>query len=79
MDNHDSPYAAPQSHSGVAAVRNKIYIFGGLDNESKELESIECFDTKTETWKTMSRLPAAIEGGACSMITLPGELMSSVF
>ena len=74
-----TPLCSPRSHSGVAAVRNKIYIFGGLDNESKELESIECFDTKTETWKTMSRLPAAIEGGACSMITLPGELMSSVF
>lgn len=69
---------SPLSHAGVAAVRNKIYLFGGLDVESKELDSIMCFDIETKKWRVVGFLPFAIEGGACCTITLPGELMSSI-
>lgn len=70
-----APSLQPRSHAGAAVIRNNIFLLGGVNKNSRELRSVECYDTDQQEWKTLGNLPVGIEGFACCPIAIPGELM----
>ena len=70
-----TPSLQPRSHAGATVIQNKIFLLGGVNQNNRELRSVECYDTHQCEWATVANLPVGIEGFACCTITVPGELM----
>jgi N-acetylneuraminic acid mutarotase len=53
-------------HAGVISFDSKIYVFGGLiENTSNQLAAtnlVEVFDIETTTWKTLNNMPTSLQG-----------------
>ena len=46
----------------------KMYVAGGRDGNDYNLDSIEYYDTQTESWVISGNLPLAIHGGDAVVI-----------
>lgn len=55
----------------MAALNNHVYIVGGYDG-SKQLSSVERYDTENDTWEF--RAPIRIARSALSVTVLDGKL-----
>ena len=47
---------------GVAAVGSKIYVVGGVDDQSQTLRSVDIYDTVANTWTSGAPMPTARSG-----------------
>lgn len=60
----------PRSYSGIAALSNKIYVIGGMliDQSGNTTISnvVEEYSPYTNSWKTLSSIPVAIQGALAS-------------
>ncbi|EDO42035.1 predicted protein [Nematostella vectensis] len=72
-----APLCVPRSHGCSGAIKDKVYALCGI-NKGRELHSIECYDTYKRQWEVVDRLKVAIEGLACCITTVPGELLASI-
>ena len=57
---------------GVAAIDNKIYVTGGMDDDYQRMSSVDCYDPDTNTWSQMVNMNIARRGH--SLVSLHGRL-----
>ena len=55
----------PKMESAYAAIGDKVYIIAGYGETEKEINSVEVYDTKTDTWTTAAP-DQSIESRLCS-------------
>lgn len=69
----------PRLRSCAAAVGHRIYVFGGYLHGSY-LDSVECYDSRKGTWTITSTvcMPSKLEGAACCVVQLKGEIFASL-
>lgn len=72
-----APMCVPRAYANGAAIKDRLYIFGGV-NRGRELHGVEYYDTLKCQWEVLTRMKTAMEGFACCVITIPGELLSSI-
>ena len=71
-----------RTYSAITAYRNKIYVFGGIVDETP-VNTVEEFDASTETWKTLETMPVALQGamavaGEDGIYLVGGSISTSV-
>jgi len=64
-----------RSGAGVAVLNQYIYVVGGFDG-SRQLASVERFDTDQKTWETVT--PMKISRSALSVNVIDGKLYAMV-
>jgi N-acetylneuraminic acid mutarotase len=78
-----APLPRPQQEGAVVTLSGKVYVIGGLDNESNPLDVVHVYDHTTNKWAKASPLPkpmhhvnaVAVDGG----IWVLGGLIDSSF
>ena len=55
-----SSMPTPRSESGIAILKDKIYVAGGESQKIKKTNIVEVFDLKTKTWSTVAPLPIGL-------------------
>lgn len=72
-----APMCVPRAHASGAAIKDRLYVFGGV-NRGRELHGVEYYDTVRCQWEVLTRMKTAMEGFSCCVITVPGELLTSI-
>ncbi|MCB1193891.1 MAG: hypothetical protein KDK90_25880, partial [Leptospiraceae bacterium] len=77
-----SEIPTPRTYSAITSYRSKIYIFGGIVDDTP-VNTVEEFDPSTETWKTLETMPVALQGsmavaGEDAIYILGGSISTSV-
>ena len=57
----------PRTDFTGAALNEKIYVIGGLNNEGKTMSTVEYYNPKTDTWRTASPLPERLDHAAAAV------------
>ena len=57
---------------GIAAIDNKIYVTGGMDDDCQPMSSVDCYDPDTNTWSQVADMNMARRGH--SLVSLHGRL-----
>ncbi|WP_084032812.1 kelch repeat-containing protein [Chelativorans sp. J32] len=63
-----APIAFPRNHHASAALDRKIYIFGGRDEATAEMDSTEVYDPAADRWDHAAPLPTGRSGVAAAVI-----------
>jgi N-acetylneuraminic acid mutarotase len=50
----------------VATIGDNIYVIGGIDKFGKALDTVEVYNTKNDSWKTIASLPQPLHHSAAS-------------
>ena len=57
--------------AGACVIGSKIYIIGGINGEHYYTDTVQCYETKTNTVEVVERFITRIYGRACCLLTLP--------
>ena len=57
-----SPLSIARSYCGVCVFNNKIFLFGGLDDDNNGLDIVEAYYPETDQWEVKSPMPTARSG-----------------
>jgi len=52
-----APMPSPRTEVAVAAIGEKIYVIGGFNRSSQTTDTVEVYNTITNTWHSASSLP----------------------
>lgn len=59
------PMTKRRSYVAAAEIGGRIYVAGGMvGNTGRRLDGVEVFDTKAESWSTLTRLPEPVRAAA---------------
>ena len=68
----------PRCNCGIVSVDDMVYIFGGEDTD-EWLESVECFDFKSNEWKEADEpMPRARTRAQASLLKVPKKFIKSL-
>ena len=56
-ETNNAPLPTPRGELGHATYDEKIYVIGGLGKTESALDVVEAYDTKTNSWSTLTPLP----------------------
>ncbi|PIK33671.1 putative kelch-like protein 9 [Apostichopus japonicus] len=70
-----SKMVTPRAEAGCTVLEKQIYYLGGYNWDTKSwVQTVEAYDTTTDSWEELGNFPKAFTGMACCTLTLTSSL-----
>ena len=73
-----SDVGVPRAFAGVAVLGDKVYVFGGEGTGTRYHNSVECYNSTTNTWEVVSYMPESKKFLQCCKLSLPQGLFRTL-